>query len=378
MQLAPAQLEKSVQQRLAPVYLLTGDEPLQMMEAADAVRKAARAQAYLDREVFEAGRDFDWQHLLLAANSLSLFADRRVLDLRIQGSPGKAGSEALQEYTERLPNDTVLLVQCPKLDKRSQGAAWYKALDKVGVIVTIWPVASNRMPQWINERLQARGLQADREAVELLALRVEGNLLAAAQEIDKLVLLKSASAAQPVKVNVREVAEAVADSARFSVYDLVDAALEGKTAKTLRILNGLRAEGETPALVAWALANEIRGLTTMAMALAQGRPAASVFAAVWEKRKPLVQAALKRIRPEATGLKTWGILMRLAARADQVSKGAGWASSMANGNSALGLGSQQPWVVLTGLCLELCGPFGLEPALSSVVARQNRSPTTYR
>lgn len=316
MRLKPEQLTGLGKRELLPVYLVTGDEPLQAMEAMDALRRAARERGCATREVFTADKDFNWAQLAEAAGSLSLFAEKRILELRIDGAgPGRDGGQALVEYAERPAEDAVLLIQMGKLDKRSQSARWFKAVDQCGAVIQVWPVKPAALPGWLQQRLGARGLRADREAVALLAERVEGNLLAAAQEVEKLSLLYGRPG-ETVKLSLREVADAVADSARYSVYDLVDAAAGGAADRAVRILGGLRQEGVAPPLILWALANEIRTLRSMALRLAGGEPEARVLGQVWQNRKSVVASALRRLKPPV-----WGILMQRCARADQVVKG---------------------------------------------------------
>ncbi|HEX5056877.1 MAG TPA: DNA polymerase III subunit delta [Gammaproteobacteria bacterium] len=333
MKIDPSQLDKHAQNKLLPVYLVFGDEPLQMMEAMHALRTAARAQGCGSREVLEAGKDFDWNRLGFSANSMSLFAERRILELRLPGgSPGQDGAKALIEYAERPADDAVLLIESGKIDPKSQKTKWFQALEGVGGIVQIWPVKPAALPQWIERRLRACGLQADREAAALLAMRTEGNLLAAAQEIEKLSLLHGQPGKQ-VRLDVRQVADAVSDSSRYSVYDLVDAALGGETARSLRILGGLKQEAAATPLVLWALQNEIRSLYDMKQRLQSGEPPARVLSEVWDSRKSRVEQALKRL---SAG--TWGILLNLCAGADLAVKG---------------LREEREWDVLREICLGL-------------------------
>ncbi len=342
MKIDPSQLDTHIKNKLLPIYLVFGEEPLQMMEAMSALREAARAQGCGSREVLEAGRDFDWNQLSFTANSLSLFAERRILELRMpSGSPGQEGAKALTEYAERPAEDAVLLIESGKIDTRSQKAKWFQALEEVGAALQIWPVKPAAMPAWIDRRLRVHGLQAEREAVALLALRTEGNLLAAAQEIEKLSLLYG-QAGRQVRLDLRQVANAVADSSRYSVYDLVDAALGGETARSVRILSGLRLEGAATPLVLWALQNEIRSLYDMKHRLQAGEPAGRVLAAVWDSRKPRVEQALKRL-----SVRTWGILVKLCARADLAVKG---------------LRAERDWDVLQEICLGLSGGHFFRPA----------------
>ena len=315
MQLRPDQLDKHLEKTLAPIYLVSGDEPLQALEAADAIRAHARARGYTEREVLHVESGFDWNRLLAAGASLSLFGDRRLLDLRLpSGKPGEAGAKALRAYAERPPEDTVLLITAGKLESAARRSAWVRALDGAGVVLFLWPVDAARLAAWVRTRMQRRGLRPTAEAVTLLAQRVEGNLLACAQEIDKLHLLHG-----PGPVDADAVAAGVADSARYDVFTLMDAALAGEAARSHRILQGLRAEGVDPVLVVWALAREFRGLAVMARSLAATGSVPRVLAEhkVWDSRKAAVGKALTRI-PRVHPWQDW---LRRCARVDRIIKG---------------------------------------------------------
>ena len=313
MKIYPDKLNAHLKSDLLPIYFFSGDEPLQLGEAADAVRRVAREQGYTEREVMHAERGFDWNELSAASNAMSLFAEKRVIDLRLPtGKPGKDGGAALAEYAERPPEDTVLLITSGKVDKRSQSAKWYKALDKVGVTLQVWPVETNDMPRWLDQRLRSRGLQPERDAARLIAERVEGNLLAAAQEVDKLLLLNGEG-----PLSAEQVEAAVADSARFDVFGLVDAALTGDVSRLTRMLDGLRGEGVEPILVLWALTREIRSLADMAAQIEAGKGIEGVLSRVWGKRKGPVKAGLQRHNRVR-----WQQMLRRAARLDRVIKGA--------------------------------------------------------
>ena len=265
MKLNPAQLNKHLQGSLTPIYVVSGDEALLCQEACDAIRAATRQQGFGERQVFNAENNFDWGQLLQAGASLSLFAEKRLLELRIpNGKPGDKGAAALLEYLARPAEDTVLLISLPKLDGSTQKTKWAKALidGAQTQFLQIWPVDAAQLPQWIRQRLAQAGLSASQEAVEMIAARVEGNLLAAAQEIEKLKLL-----AEGGQVDADTVLAAVADSARYDVFGLIDAALAGEAAHALRMLEGLRGEGVEPPVILWALAREIRLLATIAEAL---------------------------------------------------------------------------------------------------------------
>ncbi len=314
MKIRAEQLDRHLQQSLAPIYLLGGDEPLQVQEAGDAIRQAARQQGFTEREVRHVERGFAWQEVMQVADSMSLFGDRKILEIRMPGGkPGDEGARVLREYAAQPAEDTLLMISCGKLDSATLRTKWAQALEQSGVLIQVWPVEAGQLFEWIQARMRGQGMQASREAVLLLVERVEGNLLAAAQEIDKLLLLHG-----PGRIDAEAVADAVSDSARYNIYTLVDTALSGKVDKTLKILNGLRGEGVEPVLVLWALSREIRSLSAMAAEVRKGAPIESVLGRqrVWERRKPLVRDALKRHQ-----LGRWYALLQHCARIDRIIKG---------------------------------------------------------
>jgi DNA polymerase III subunit delta len=326
------QLATHLQRELASIYLISGDEPLQMQEAADEVRAAARSQGFTEREVIDQLAGFDWSALNAAAEHLSLFGDRRLLELRLNSPKvGTEGAKALTAYAERPPEDTLLLITLPKLERAQSNSKWLKCLEQSGVVVQIWPVEGNRLPPWIEQRLRRAGLVPEPGVVEMLADRVEGNLLAASQEIEKLLLLHG-----PGVISQERLLESVADSARFDVFGLVDTLLAGEAAKGLRMLQGLRAEGIAAPVVLWAISREIRALAQMAHEVEQGRHADQVMGThrVWDKRKPLVRRGLQR-RPAL-----WRQLLSICARADRAIKG---------------LESVDPWLLFEELVLGMAG-----------------------
>jgi DNA polymerase-3 subunit delta len=241
--------------QLTHAYLVSGDEPLLVGEAADAIRQAARQAGHTDRQVFVAERGFDWNELQGESASLPLFAERRILEVRLpSGKPGD-GADVLQSLVERSAPDTLLLVISAQLDRTSQQSAWVNAFERGGAWVPVWPIDVGRLPAWIAARMQRHGLQPAAGAAEFLAERVEGNLLAAQQEIDKLALLIGRGT-----VDVETLGSAIARSARYDVWKLQDAALRGEGERALRILSGLRSEGEEPTLILWALSHALRGV----------------------------------------------------------------------------------------------------------------------
>lgn len=336
MKLNSTQLGKHLQGNLSPVYVVSGDEPLLCQEATDAIRAAARQQGFSERQVFNAENNFDWGNLLQASASLSLFADKRLLELRLpNGKPSDKGA-ALLEYLARPAEDSILLINLPKLDGSTQKSKWAKALIEGAQtqFMQIWPVDAHQLPQWIRQRLAQSGLSASAEAVDMIAVRVEGNLLAAAQEIEKLKLL-----AEGTQIDVDTVHAAVADSARFDVFGLIDAALNGEASHALRILEGLHGEGVEPPVILWALAREIRMLATIAQQYGQGMPLEKAFSSarppVWDKRRPLVSKALQRLSAAR-----WAALLQDAQQIDAQIKG------QAPGD---------PWSGLGLLTLSVCG-----------------------
>ena len=315
MQLKPEQLDAHLRKQLAPIYFISGDEPLRVMEAADAVRAAARRQGYDERDVLMVQAGFDWDSLMSEAGNLSLFSQRRVIDLRLPGGkPGADGSKALRAYAESPPDDTLLLVTAGKLEPAARKGKWVQALDKAGVVVFVWPLKGQEFNAWVAQRMRQRGLQPTAEAVTLLADRVEGNLLACMQEIEKLYLLQGEG-----EVDAGAILALVADNARYDVFGLVDSALAGEAARSIRMLQGLRAAGIAPQIVLWALSREIRQLAAMTAVLASGQPVQAVMTRyrIWPaERKSMVAAALQRL--SVTQCNT---LLQHCARVDRVSKG---------------------------------------------------------
>jgi DNA polymerase-3 subunit delta len=314
MQIQPDQLESRLRGELAPVYFISGDEPLRVTEAADAVRTRARAAGFDEREVLAVTAGFDWNSLAAAAGSLSLFSSRRLIDLRMPGGkPGEAGAKALRAYAGAPPEDTLLLITAGKLEPSARKSRWVEALDRAGAVVFVWPLDNRQLPFWVRTRMQRRGLEATPEAAALLAERVEGNLLACVQEIEKLYLLLGAG-----RVEVRDIANTVADSARFNVYDLVDSALAGDGVRSVRILNGLQGEGVASAVVLWALVRDLRQLAAMARLLAEGQQLASVLSRfrVWQSRTTAFSRALQRLSGAACNR-----VLRRCALIDRVIKG---------------------------------------------------------
>jgi DNA polymerase-3 subunit delta len=307
MQIYADRLAEHLQRDLRAVYTVWGDEPLLAQEAADAIRAAARAAGCSERQVHTvAGAHFDWSSLLGAAQALSLFADRQLVEIRIpSGKPGKDGSEALQRYCEIAVagggRDVITLVQLPRLDRSQQSSAWFGALDRAGITIRVDPVERKALPSWIAERLAAQGQHVaagaeGQRALAFFADRVEGNLLAAHQEIQKLALLYPAG-----EIGFEQIETAVLNVARYDIFRLGEAVLAGQTARALRMLDGLRSEGEAAVLVHWTLAEDIRGLKRVKDALGAGKPLPLALreARVWGAKERVFERAVT-LMSEAT------------------------------------------------------------------------------
>jgi len=283
--------------RLASLYVIHGDEPLLALEAADALRAAARGAGFAERAVLTAERGFDWGNLAHASASLSLFGDRKLVELRIPtGKPGTQGAQAIEACCARRNPDTLVLVSLPRLDRTAQNSAWFAALSSAGAVIDIYPLERARLPAWIGERLARQGQSAPRELLEFLAERVEGNLLAAHQEVLKLALLAPAG-----ELGFDAVREAVADVARYDAYGAAEALLAGDTARYLRAIAGLQAEGEAPTLVLWALTEDLRALVRIQEGVEAGRQLEQLFREnrVWGTRQNAFRPALRRFARRA-------------------------------------------------------------------------------
>lgn len=273
MRIDSEQLKQHLARELKSLYVVFGDEPLLALEAGDRIRAAARAEGYSERELLTVDTAFRWNELAMAANSQSLFGSRKLLELRIPGGkPGAEGSTALQAFCARLPEDTVTLVQLPQIDWRSQKSVWFEALESAGLAVEARVIVRKALPQWLAGRLKAQNQEANRETLGFIADRVEGNLMAAYQEVQKLALLFPEGS-----ITYDEVRDAVLDVARYDVFNLGEAMLEGDPARLSRMLDGLKGEGAAPPLVLWALAEEIRAIGKIVAGAAAGKPLVAVM-----------------------------------------------------------------------------------------------------
>jgi DNA polymerase III subunit delta len=350
--LSPEQLEAGLARRLAPAYLIAGDEPLLMQECADAVRRRARDAGFAEREVHAVERGFDWGAFAGGLSSMSLFSSRRLVELRFRTAAAAAdGADIFSRFAASPPDDVMLLAIAPRLDQRALGAPWARAFAAAGEVVEVRIVEPAALPSWIQGRLLRAGLRADAAAVRLLSERVEGNLLAAHQEIEKLRLLHGEG-----ELDADAVREAVADSARFDIFKLADAAVTGDLARALRILAGLKAEGLAIPQVLWPLAREIRGLVRVRWLIDGGMTpqAAMTRAGIWRNRAGLVARAVAR----HDGRALRGLARRLAL-VDRMSKGAppGNAAPTLHGELAARAPARcDPWAALVDLVAALAGP----------------------
>jgi DNA polymerase-3 subunit delta len=317
--------------QLPKICLITSVEPLLIDEASTALRAAARKAGYGDREVHFIERGFDWDSLLMDANSLSLFANLRLIELKLRNAPDVTAAKNLAKLAAQPPADTVLLVT-GELEPKSQKSAWVNEFERQGTVVVAPPMTREALPAWITQRLQRQGVKLEPDAAQLLADRVEGNLLAAQQEIERIVLLHPGAT-----LDVDAVAALVADNARYDVFELATAAFLGNAPRALRILDGLRSEGREPPLILWALLNDLRAVSRVVQRDPNERSIEGILRAegVWGSRQGPVRVAAQRMRRAEIDS-----LLAAAARADRVAKG-----------SLRG----EPWTEITGLVARIAG-----------------------
>ncbi len=308
MRLSADQLPASLARKLAGTYLVSGDEPLLVGEAADAVRAAARAAGYADRTVFFIDRSFAWDELRHASQSLSLFSERRLFELRMPSAKPDKGAQLLADLVAQPPPDVVCLIVTDKLDRKAGEAPWVRAVEKHGVWVPVWPVETAALPAWLRTRARQLGVTVEPAAAQLIVDRVEGNLLAAKQELEKLSLL---AGAEPISADL--VLRSVGDSARYDVFQLAEAAAAGEAERALRVLLGLKSEGVEPTLILWALVRELRGLW---QARERNRLRSSVRGSGWNLAATPSSRALSRLETVPLGR-----LLMQASHTDRVLKG---------------------------------------------------------
>lgn len=294
MRITTEQLQQHLARELKPLYTVFGSEPLLALEASDRVRAKARAEGYTEREILTVDAGFKWSQLAFAGNSRSLFGSCKLLELRIPtGKPGTEGSEALQSYCEALPADTITLVYLPDIDWRALKSGWFEALHHAGVAVEAKIVPRKQLPQWLVGRLKAQNQEADQETLDFIADRVEGNLIAAYQEVQKLALLFPAG-----RIAFEQARDAVLDVARYDVFNLGEVMIEGDPLHISRMLDGLKGEGTAPPLVLWAMAEEIRAIGKIITGAASGKPVSMLLreARIWgPSHQNVMQQNLERL-----------------------------------------------------------------------------------
>jgi len=314
MRIKPEQLAAELKKGLKPIYFITGDEPLQLGEIADEIRKAARLVGFDNREVITVDAKFEWNQLAFLADSMSIFADKKIIDLRFpSGAPGTEGAKALVAYSGRLQEDNLLLITAGKLASASLKTRWFESLDKQGIVIQVWPLEGQNLINWLQQRLQQRGLSTNADSLRLLASRVEGNLLAAAQEIERLYVLYGAG-----NLSQQQILEVVADNSKYDVFNLIDSVLSDREDRIVKILSSLRAEGIATPIVLWALTREARSLIKIKWAIVGGQSRDLVYKnnQIWDKRKQLVSHALNRLSDnDLTSI------LVLGAKADRQIKG---------------------------------------------------------
>lgn len=313
MKLYPNQLANHLSQQLPKISWLSGDEPLQLLEAADAIRAAARKRGLEERQVFDVDAHFNWQSLLQAGASMSLFGSSKLIEVRLATNKlGREGGEVIRKICADLANSPdIYLLTSPKLEASQTRSAWYKALDQAGIVMQVWPLAANQLAGWINNRATSEGLQLQPDAIKFLAEKVEGNLLAADQEIKKLALF--AAEEESKKITQEEVISLTQDSSRYNLFDLSDACLAGQARRSVKILQGLQGEGTENTLLLWVITREIRQLYHLLYLLNQGTYPNQAYKqlGIWQNKQSIYAQASKRLN-----LMQLTQLLHLAQQAD--------------------------------------------------------------
>lgn len=336
MRIASEHLSRQLEKAIAPLYTVVGNELLLAIEAADLIRAKARRAGYTEREIFALDAASNWGELQHRGSSLSLFGERRIMDIRIpSGKPGTQGGAMIEQYCRSLPPDTVTLVTLPRMDQQSQATKWFRALEEAGMVVSVLPVERTRLPMWIAQRLRMQEQNTEADTLQFMADKVEGNLLAAHQELKKLALLYPAG---PLSFN--EVKDAVLDVARYDVFKLSSAMMTGETARYVRILGGLRGEGAALPLIIGTLSVQVRSLVMIRKGLDSGRGTAQVMKQIriWRDQQSSMENAAKRLSP-----KQLSAALAHCARIDRISKG---------------IGKGDPWdeLLQLGLCFRAAEP----------------------
>jgi DNA polymerase-3 subunit delta len=314
MKIQLQQLAKHLTEKIASLYLISGDEFLLVQEACDAVRQHAALAGFDERETFYIESGFNWESFLNSINNFSLFGERTLIELHLKGKLTDIGSKILQNYAKKPAAEKIVVIIAAKLDAAQQKTAWFKAIDAHGVVLPIWPIDTAQLPLWINKRLQMAGLKADGLGIKLLADYATGNLLAATQEIEKLRLLFGGG-----NLTTEQIVSVITDNARFNVFNLLDTALAGKIAMVVRMLDNLKNIEVEPTIILWAIARELRLLINISFAIQQGSTAEQALTknSVWSNRKILVKQVL--LRHDLASLQS---LLKQAAQVDYMIKGA--------------------------------------------------------
>lgn len=335
MKVAAAQLQQDLKKQIRPVYLVSGDDPLLMQEACDAIRAACRQADFQERATYQADRTFNWQTLADEAGAMSLFGEKKIIEITLpSGKPGDPGAKAIEQFCQTVSDEYVLILICGKIDSNTLKRKWVSAIDKAGAIIQIWPIELPQFPGWLKQRLQNAGFTADNDALSLLCDKTEGNLLAAQQEIEKLRLTQSDS-----HLTAENISNTVGDSARYSIFDLTDACLAQDLPHALKICQGLKDEGTDKTLIIWSLSREIRLLYAVAAGLHQNTPPAQIFKQqrlfLQKKQKQLLSAAPR------FNLSKLNQLITLTHNADKAGKGIDRAND--------------PWLLIRDIILLICG-----------------------
>lgn len=338
MKIKLEQLSKTLSIHNLPLYWLSGDEPLLMQEAADLIRSQYKENGYTEREILNVDKSFDWGQFFQSTGNLSLFAEKKIIELRLSTAKLEdAGKKAIQHYLSDLNPDYLILLSGPKLDAATLKTKWFSEIEKHGAFMQIWPINRDNLTPWLEQRLLREGIHADTEAIHLLVDKVEGNLLAAMQEIEKLKLLTSGASENTIRLDAKTVMQVVADSSRYNAYQLVDAALLGDVSRTQKMLAGLKNEGLFPLIILAAICRELRALLPMLEKKRDGQGVNAIIqsARVWYNRKQAVAAALARLDTDSV----WTLLDH-SRLIDQ---------------SIKGLSKADPWIELSLLLMHLSG-----------------------
>ena len=338
MKIKLEQLPRTLSIHNLPLYWLSGDEPLLMQEAADLIRSQYKENGYTEREILNVDKSFDWGQFFQSTGNLSLFAEKKIIELRLSTAKLEdAGKKAIQHYLSDLNPDYLILLSGPKLDAATLKTKWFSEIEKHGAFMQIWPINRDNLTPWLEQRLLREGIHADTEAIHLLVDKVEGNLLAAMQEIEKLKLLTSGASENTIRLDAKTVMQVVADSSRYNAYQLVDAALLGDVSRTQKMLAGLKNEGLFPLIILAAICRELRALLPMLEKKRDGQGVNAIIqsARVWYNRKQAVAAALARLDTDSI----WTLLDH-SRLIDQ---------------SIKGLSKADPWIELSLLLMHLSG-----------------------